>query len=104
VSVLDSMQKDLEKLVDIFLNDVSVKHRLSGVGVLSEQEAYELGAVGPMLRASGVAYDARKRGYAAYSELDFDVINLRHYRHCSRRGMNPSLRFSRRNPLNPMHA
>ena len=74
VSVLDSMQKDLEKLVDIFLNDASVKHRLCGTGVLTEKEAYELGAVGPMIRASGVAYDVRKRGYAAYSELDFDVI------------------------------
>lgn len=74
LSVLDSMKKELEKLCDIFMNDRSVRHRLVGVGVLSRKDAYELGAVGPMLRASGVAYDVRKRGYAAYGDLDFKVI------------------------------
>ncbi len=74
ISVLDSMKKELQTMTDIFLNDVSVRHRLVGVGILSKKDAYELGAVGPMLRASGVALDTRKRGYAAYGELDFKVI------------------------------
>lgn len=74
VSVLDSMKKELQMLSDVFINDASVKHRLVGAGKLSFKDAYELGAVGPMLRASGVAYDARKRGYAAYGELDFEPI------------------------------
>jgi ech hydrogenase subunit E len=73
VSTLDSMGKELRKLSDVFVNDASVKHRLGGVGVLSKKDAYEMGAVGPMLRGSGVAYDVRKRGYAAYSELNFEV-------------------------------
>ena len=68
------MESDLHKLTDVFVEDITVKHRLVGVGVLSQKEAYELGAVGPMLRASGIAYDVRKRGYAAYGELDFDVV------------------------------
>lgn len=74
VTLLNSMKNELGKLTDIFVNDISVRHRLVGVGILSKKDAYELGAVGPMLRASGVPYDVRKRGYAAYSELDFDVI------------------------------
>ena len=58
----------------VFLRDQSVRHRLAGIGVLSKKEAYDLGAVGPMLRASGVAQDMRKTGYAAYNELDFEIV------------------------------
>ena len=32
------------------------------------------GAVGPMLRASGVAQDIRQTGYAAYGELHFEPV------------------------------
>jgi ech hydrogenase subunit E len=74
VKILDSMKKEITVLTDIFINDISVRHRLCGAGILAKKDAYDLGAVGPMLRASGVAYDVRKRGYAAYSELDFDII------------------------------
>jgi ech hydrogenase subunit E len=44
------------------------------VGVLSRQEAYESGCVGPVLRASGVAQDLRQLGYAAYPELQMEPI------------------------------
>ena len=33
-----------------------------------------MGAVGPMLRASGVSQDMRKRGYAAYGKLSWEPI------------------------------
>ncbi len=74
LKTLDGMKRELDVLADVFLNDYTVQHRLKGVGVLSKKDAYDLGAVGPMLRASGVAYDARKNGYVAYSALDFNVI------------------------------
>jgi ech hydrogenase subunit E len=74
VAQLERMESELHRLTDVFIEDLTVKHRLVGVGILSQKDAYELGAVGPMLRASGVAYDVRKRGYAAYGELDFDVV------------------------------
>jgi Ni,Fe-hydrogenase III large subunit len=74
LSVLESMQKDIGTLSDIFINDVSVRHRLCGAGVLSRKDAYELGAVGPMARASGLALDTRKRGYIAYGDLDFEPV------------------------------
>jgi ech hydrogenase subunit E len=57
-----------------FRDDYTVQHRLKGVGVLSAEDAYALGAVGPMLRASGVASDTRLEGYAAYGELEVEPI------------------------------
>ena len=43
--------------------------------MLSSKDAYELGAVGPVARASGIARDVRKDDpYAAYADLDFKVI------------------------------
>ncbi|MEN6341520.1 MAG: nickel-dependent hydrogenase large subunit [Methanospirillum sp.] len=74
VAGLDELRPKLDDLVDVFVRDQSVKHRLSGLGVLSEHQAWELGAVGPVLRASGVANDLRQIGYAAYDELDFKPV------------------------------
>jgi len=48
--------------------------RTQGIGILSAKDAIALGVTGPMLRASGVAYDVRKVfPYAGYDEFDFDV-------------------------------
>jgi ech hydrogenase subunit E len=71
---LQIIERDLLQITNVFLNDNSVKRRLRGVGVLSRQEAYDLGCVGPVLRASGVAQDTRKLGYAAYSELQMEPV------------------------------
>ena len=48
--------------------------RTQGVGVMSAEDAINYSLSGPMLRASGVAYDVRKdRPYLGYDEFDFDV-------------------------------
>jgi NADH-quinone oxidoreductase subunit D len=48
--------------------------RTQGVGVLSPQLAVSAGVTGPMLRASGVAYDLRKvEAYGFYSRFNFRV-------------------------------
>ncbi len=48
--------------------------RTQGVGVISAADAINFSLSGPMLRASGVAYDVRKdRPYLGYDEFDFDV-------------------------------
>lgn len=48
--------------------------RTQGVGLLSAADAIALGISGPLLRASGVAYDVRKFfPYSRYEEFDFDV-------------------------------
>jgi ech hydrogenase subunit E len=68
------IERDLREITKVFLNDNSVKSRLCGVGVLSRQEAHEMGCVGPVLRASGVAQDMRALGYAAYQELEMKPV------------------------------
>ncbi len=48
--------------------------RTQGVGVLTGEEAINYSLSGPMLRASGVAYDVRKdKPYLDYETYDFDV-------------------------------
>ena len=48
--------------------------RTQDIGVLSGEDAINYGMSGPMLRASGVAYDVRKdRPYLDYETYDFDV-------------------------------
>ncbi len=71
---LDIIERDLRDVTKVFLNDSSVRRRLGGVGVLSRQEAHDLGCVGPVLRASGVAQDLRALGYAAYPELQMEPV------------------------------
>lgn len=71
---LAQIEKDMREITKVFLNDNSVKDRLCGVGVLSREDAHELGCVGPMLRASGVAQDLRTTGYAAYKDLKIEPI------------------------------
>ena len=71
---MDVIEQELREVTKVFLNDRSVKARLSGVGVLSKQEAYDLGCVGPTLRGSGVAQDMRRQGYAAFNDIPIEPI------------------------------
>lgn len=70
---LDGIGKHLREVSDTFLKDYTVKDRLVGVGILSHDKALELGAVGPMMRASGWDIDMRLTGYAAYKDLEVKV-------------------------------
>lgn len=72
--ILTNVEKELSELTTVFLNDESVKYRTKGVGVLTKEQAHNLGAIGPMAKASGIAFDMRTQGYAAYSKLDFTPI------------------------------
>jgi ech hydrogenase subunit E len=74
VGVLTGMEKELKEVTKVFLNDASVKMRTRGVGVLSRQAAFDLGAVGPMARASGIELDMRTQGYAAYGRIKFKPV------------------------------
>ena len=71
---IDEMEKELRPIAEAFLRDYTVGSRLRGLGVLKPDQAILAGAVGPMLRSCGVAYDARKLGYAAYNELEFEPV------------------------------
>lgn len=63
------------KMGNLFLNDKTIQMRCRNTGILSRQRALELATVGPTARASGLKMDVRKDSpYAAYGDLDFDVI------------------------------
>ncbi len=74
VGILDGMAKEIQALSNTFLLDYAVKSRLDGVGILTKQQAHDLGTVGPFMRASGIHLDTRNLGYGAYSELSFEPI------------------------------
>lgn len=57
------------------MEDVSVKNRLCGVGVITKEQAIELGAVGPVARGSGVVQDMRLAGEGVYDRLGFDLLS-----------------------------
>ncbi|MGO8699387.1 MAG: nickel-dependent hydrogenase large subunit [Limisphaerales bacterium] len=69
LSALQEIEVDLREITKVFLRDSSIQRRLNGVGVLSKEEAFDLGCVGPTLRASGVSQDIRTEGYAAFNEV-----------------------------------
>jgi ech hydrogenase subunit E len=73
-TILPDIEKDVRELARVFAEDYTVRKRCEGLGILTKAEAFELGAVGPMLRASGISMDARKLGYAAYGELEFEPV------------------------------
>ena len=71
---LAAIEKQYNELKPTFLHDNSVKRRTVGIGTLSKETAYALGAVGPTLRGSGVASDLRTLGYAAYKDLEWEPV------------------------------
>lgn len=71
---LAGVEKDLDEMKDMVFNNYTIKNRTVGKGVITKDEALELGAVGPVARGSGLAKDIRTTGYAAYGELDFEPV------------------------------
>jgi len=74
LSELDVAEKEIQEMQATIMEDYTVKHRTCEVGVLTYDQAYELGAAGPTLRGSGVASDMRMLGYGGYADLDFEPI------------------------------
>ncbi|MCQ2546480.1 MAG: nickel-dependent hydrogenase large subunit [Clostridia bacterium] len=75
VEVLNGLKAEIKEITDVFINDASVKNRMTGVGVLTKEEAVELCAVGPTVRGSGVAQDLRLAGdHGVYHELGFEPV------------------------------
>jgi len=72
---LDIIEKKTEMLTKAILDDPVLHARLKGVGILTRQDALDYAVVGPTARGSGVGIDVRRDdAYAAYGELDWDVI------------------------------
>jgi NADH-quinone oxidoreductase subunit D len=75
---LDAFSADFPHKVDEYeelLTDNRIwKQRTVDIGIVSPEQAYALGMTGPMLRASGIEWDLRKKQpYAKYAEVDFDI-------------------------------
>lgn len=72
--IFDRIPRVLEQADDLMTHNEIVRARSIGVGYLSPQDAIALSTSGPVLRASGVAYDIRRaEPYSYYEHLDFDV-------------------------------
>ena len=73
--LLDLIPPRLDEYDDLMTGQPIWRQRLQGVGVLSGDEAIALGATGPILRSTGVAWDLRRdMPYLAYDEVEFDVV------------------------------
>jgi NADH-quinone oxidoreductase subunit D len=61
--------------METILNENRIfKQRSVDIGIISAEDAMAWGLTGPMLRASGVAWDLRKaQPYMVYDQLDFDI-------------------------------
>jgi NADH-quinone oxidoreductase subunit D len=65
------LRKDLKNTKISFYNNPLFRQRTKNVGILTKQDAIDLGVTGSVLRASGVAYDVRKvEPYDVYEEID----------------------------------
>jgi NADH-quinone oxidoreductase subunit D len=62
---------ECEKLINT--NKIFID-RVEGVGVISKEEAIEIGLTGPNIRGSGVEFDLRRNmPYLCYNEMDFKI-------------------------------
>lgn len=79
LKAMDILEERTKYYIELGKGETTLIKRLSGVGILSHDDAQTLGAVGPMARASSIERDVRKDDpYAAYAELDFKVITDDH--------------------------
>jgi NADH dehydrogenase I D subunit len=76
--LVESLTKEFPRFVDelrtMTHGNRIFEERLRGTGIITAEEAVNWGLTGPVLRASGVAYDVRKaQPYSGYERYDFDV-------------------------------
>jgi NADH-quinone oxidoreductase subunit D len=71
MSVLPGRIREYE---DLLTRNPIFLERTRGVGVLTKEQALDLGATGPVARASGVDWDLRRdMPYDAYTDVEFEV-------------------------------
>jgi NADH-quinone oxidoreductase subunit D len=68
------LKKCIDDLTELLAENRIFKQRTVDIGVVSRADAQAWGFSGPMLRASGVAWDLRKaQPYDGYDTYDFDI-------------------------------
>jgi len=75
LSGLDYLEKRLHYYLNVVNNDESFLGRTRGVGTMTTEEAENLGAIGPVVRASGVRRDLRVDApYLMYADFPVTMI------------------------------
>jgi len=73
-ALVDEARRRFPALVELYDNTASLQDRTVGTGILRPELARQFGAGGYIGRASGRAFDARRKpGYPPYGELSFEV-------------------------------
>ncbi len=73
--VMDYMRSRINEFLELFEQDPIYHMRMDNVGSITPETGKRMGASGPFLRATGVAYDMRKEDpILRYPDLDFKVI------------------------------
>ena len=71
----DVIEKNLNEYHKLFTGNVIAVNRMTGVGILSKEDAIAYDITGPSGRASGWHCDVRKTNpYSLYNEFDFDEV------------------------------
>jgi NADH dehydrogenase I D subunit len=74
LNLVKIMPKRIDEYETILTGNRVWLKRNKGVGVISAEDAVDIGLSGPALRASGVYWDIRKhQPYLVYDHIDFDV-------------------------------
>jgi NADH-quinone oxidoreductase subunit D len=72
---LDGLPDAISDIAKLLHKNRIFIERCSGIGIMPQEEALDLGWTGPNLRGSGIAADLRRDNpYLVYDQLDFDVI------------------------------
>lgn len=73
-SFLDGFIPELQVVENLLVENPIWKERTFDVGILSGEQALNLGCSGPIARASGVAWDLRKSNpYSSYEDFSFAI-------------------------------
>ncbi len=73
--ILDKVEPRLNYYLKLFQEDVTIRKRLEGVGVIPQKEIINHGLLGPIARASGLRMDARLQdGYDAYRDVPYRIV------------------------------
>jgi NADH-quinone oxidoreductase subunit D len=71
---VEEFPRSIQQFEDLLTANPIFMERLQGVGHLSPDDAVRLGATGPIIRGSGLAWDLRRdRPYCGYETYDWDV-------------------------------
>ena len=66
--------KFIDDIENLLTENRIFRQRTVDIGIVTKEQALDWGFSGPMLRASGVAWDLRKsQPYDVYSKMDFDI-------------------------------